>query len=367
MWSWPEFGTMRESIGTCRTRSTMISWMPWAAACLWGMATLFGLAGEPALRRFEFSQAHMGTLFRIIVYAPDAATASRASNAAFQRIATLDNTMTDYSPSSELMSLCRKAGGPPVRVSEDLYRVLAQAQELAARTNGAFDVTVGPVMRLWRRARRQREMPDAEDLARARKLVGYQKLRLDPRAQTAQLLEKGMRLDLGGIAKGYAADEALAVLKQHGITRALVVAGGEMAASAPPPGRDGWRIGIAPLESPEKPPMRFLMLREAAVSTSGDAEQYVELNGTRYSHIVDPRTGMGVVGRSSVTVVAPKATASDSLATAVSVLGPEQGLELIRSTPGAAVLIIRATDRGSRIFELNLSPYAVSAKDQSPP
>ena len=367
MWPRPEFGTMRESIGTCRTRSTMISWMPWAAACLWGMATLFGLAGEPALRRLEFSQAHMGTLFRIIVYAPDAATASRASNAAFQRIGTLDNTMTDYSPSSELMSLCRKAGEPPVRVSEDLYRVLAQAQELAARTNGAFDVTVGPVMRLWRRARRQREMPDAAELARARKLVGYRKLRLDPRARTVQLLEKGMRLDLGGIAKGYAADEALAVLKQYGITRALVVAGGEMAASAPPPGRDGWRIGIAPLESPEKPPTRFLMLRDAAVSTSGDAEQYVELNGTRYSHIVDPRTGMGVVGRSSVTVVAPKATASDSLATAVSVLGPEQGLELIRSTPGTAALIIQATDRGSRIFELNLSPYAVSAKDQSPP
>jgi thiamine biosynthesis lipoprotein len=109
------------------------------------------------------------------------------------------------------------------------------------------------------------------------------------------------------------------------------------------------------------------MLREAAVSTSGDAEQYVELNGTRYSHIVDPRTGMGVVGRSSVTVVAPKATASDSLATAVSVLGPEQGLELIRSTPGTAVLIIRATDRGPRIFELNLSPYAAPAEGQPPP
>jgi thiamine biosynthesis lipoprotein len=331
------------------------------------MAALFGLAGEPALRRFEFSQAHMGTLFRIIVYAPDAATALRASKAAFQRIATLDNTMTDYSPSSELMSLCRKAGGPPVRVSEDLYRVLAQAQELAERTNGAFDVTAGPVVRLWRRARRQHEMPDAEELAHARRLVGYQKLRLDPHARTAQLLEKGMQLDLGGIGKGYAADEALAVLKQHGITRALVVAGGEMATSAPPPGRDGWRIGIAPLESPEKPPMRFLMLREAAVSTSGDAEQYVELGGTRYSHIVDPRTGMGVVGRSSVTVVAPNATASDSLATAVSVLGPEQGLELIRSTPGTAVLIIRATDRGSLVFELNLSPYAAPTQAQPLP
>jgi len=341
----------------------MTSLRSWAAACILGMAASLAFPGESALSRFEFSQPHMGTRFQIIVYARNAATASRASDAAFERIARLDDTMNDYNPRSELMSLCQRAGGPPVPVSEDLFQVLARSQALAERTDGAFDITVGPVVRLWRRARRQHEMPAADELAHARELVGHEKLRLDPGARTAQLLKKGMLLDLGGIAKGYAADQALAILKKHGITSALVVAGGEVAVSAPPPGRKGWRIGIAPLESPEKPPTRLLLLHDAAVSTSGDSEQYVELGGKRYSHIVDPRTGIGVMGRSSVTVVASDATTSDGMATAVSVLGPQQGLELVRSTPGTAALIIRATDQGPRAFEVNLSPYAVSAKD----
>jgi thiamine biosynthesis lipoprotein len=341
----------------------MISLRSWAAACFLWMAASLAFAGESALSRFEFSQPHMGTRFQIIVYARNAATASRASDAAFERIARLDDTMSDYNPRSELMSLCQRAGGPPVPVSEDLFQVLARSQALAERTDGAFDITVGPVVRLWRRARRQHEMPAADELAHGRELVGHEKLRLDPGARTAQLLQKGMLLDLGGIGKGYAADQALAILKKHGITSALVVAGGEVAVSAPPPRRKGWRIGIAPLESPDKPPTRFLLLHDAAVSTSGDAEQYVEIDGTRYSHIVDPRTGIGVVGRSSVTVVAPDATTSDGMATAVSVLGPEQGLELVRSTPGTAALIVQAADQGPRAFELNLSPYAVSAKD----
>lgn len=336
-------------------QSCAAAWFLWAAASL-------AFAGESALSRFEFSQPHMGTRFRLVVYAPDAATASRASDAAFERIARLDDTMSDYHPSSELMSLCQRAGGLPVPVSEDLFQVLAKAQELAERTDGAFDITVAPVVRLWRRARRQHEMPAPVELARARELVGHAKLRLDPRARTAQLLKKGMLLDLGGIAKGYAADQALVVLKKHGITSALVAAGGDIAVSAPPPGREGWRIGIAPLESPDKPPTRFLLLHDAAVSTSGDAEQYLEIAGKRYSHIVDPRTGVGVVGRSSVTIVAPNATTSDGMATAVSVLGAERGLELVRSTPGAAALIIQATDQGPRTFELNLSPYAAPAE-----
>jgi thiamine biosynthesis lipoprotein len=159
-----------------------------------------------------------------------------------------------------------------------------------------------------------------------------------------------MLLDLGGIAKGYAADEAMQVLKQHGIRSALVAAGGDIVVSEPPPGSTGWTIGVAPLDSPEKPPTQLLLLRNAAVSTSGDAEQYVEINGKRYSHIVDPKTGVGLTGHSSVTIVAPNGTSSDSLATAVSVLGPEQGLEVIDATEGAAALILQATETGTRTF-----------------
>lgn len=317
-------------------------------------------AGTSRLSRFEFTQPHMGTRFRIVLYAADEETAKKAADSAFQRVAQLDDIMSDYKDTSELMRLCRQAGGEPVKVSPELLLILTRSQELAQRTGGAFDVTVGPLTRLWRRARRQRELPDLKRLAEALELVGYDKVRLDVKAGTVHLLKKGMLLDLGGIAKGYAADEALAVLKRHGIRGALIAASGDIAVSEPPPGSDGWTIGIAPLDS--SPPLisplmrggkggRHLLLHNAAVSTSGDAEQFVEIGGKRYSHIVDPKTGLGLVGHSSVTVVGPDGTTSDSLVTAVSVLGPKKGLELIDASEGTAALILRATDSGVEAFE----------------
>ena len=331
-----------------------------------GLVAASAFMGGPALQRYEFTEPHMGTRFRIVLYAPDAATASGASAAAFARIARLDDSMSDYNPGSELMSLSRHAGGPPIRVSEDLFRVLEKSQALARRTGGAFDITAGPVIRLWRRARRRSELPEAIELAQARALVGYKLLRLDPARRTAQLLKPGMQLDLGGIAKGFAADEALATLKKQGIERALVAAGGDIALGAPPPGKDGWRIGIAPLQSPDAPPTHFLTLHDAGVSTSGDAEQHVEIGGKRYSHIIDPRTGEALTGRSSVTVVAPNATASDSLATAASVLGLQQGLRLIKSIPGTGFYGVRETAQGKREVQWGLQILPAPGHTKNP-
>jgi thiamine biosynthesis lipoprotein len=305
----------------------------------------------PKLKRFERVEPHMGTRFQITLYAPDESVAHGALKAAFARIAELDGIMTDYRPTSELIQLCRKAGGEPVPVSRDLFEVLARAQEVAQRSDGAFDITVGPVVRLWRRARRTHELPDPARLKEALALVGYAKVRLDPQQRTVQLLRPGMRLDLGGIGKGFAADKALAVLKQHGIDRALVAAGGDIAVSGPPPGTEGWVVGLAPLENPASKPARALVLHHAAVSTSGDAEQYVEIGGRRYSHIVDPRTGLGLVGRMSVTVVAPNGTTADSLTKVVAVLGPARGFPIIDETPGAASLHIRLSDHGHEVHQ----------------
>lgn len=317
------------------------------------VALFFGagtsLAGES--QRYQFSQPHMGTLYRIVLYAPDEEAAKQAAGAAFTRIAQLDACMSDYKPDSELMQLCGKAGGEPAPVSAELFDILAKSQAAARASDGAFDTTVGPLVRLWRAARKSRQLPDAEALAQAKALAGYGKLVLDEGARTARLLQKGMSLDLGGIAKGYAGDQAVAVLKKNGVERALVVAGGEVVASGPPPGLAGWTVGIAPLEDPDKPPSVYLLLRDAAVSTSGDAEQYVEIGGVRYSHILDPKTGLGLKGHSSVSVVTPSGAVSDSLATAVSVLGPEAGLELVESTPGAAALVLKATENGERAYE----------------
>jgi thiamine biosynthesis lipoprotein len=315
------------------------------------LLALPALAAEPALTRFTYVEPHMGTRFKIVLYAPDESSGNTAAREAFARIAAFDGIMSDYRPASELMQLCRKAGGDPVAVSEELFFVLSRGQEVSRLSDGAFDVTVGPVVKLWRRARRTERLPDPDDLKKALALVGYEKMRLDAKARTVQLLVPGMQLDLGGIAKGYTADEALKVLEQHGIKRALVAAGGDIAVSGPPPAADGWSIGIAPLEDPDSKPSRYLVLKDAAVSTSGDAEQYVEIDGVRYSHIVDPKTGIGLVGRRSATVVARRGIMADSLTKTVIVPGPERGLAIIdKLGEGFAALYVRKTDKGEEVF-----------------
>ncbi len=308
------------------------------------------VAAEPALERFSYVEGHMGTRFKIIVYAQDKDTGDKAAKAAFERIAALDRAMSDYRDTSELMQLCAKAGGEAIEVSDDLFTVLSRAQELSKRCDGAFDVTVGPLTRLWRQSRKSGKLPDKETLEKAKELVGYDKMVLDEKKHTVRLQKAGMQLDLGGIAKGYAADEALTVLKQQGGKRGRVAAGGDIAVSDPPPDAEGWKIGIAPLEDPDGKPKKYVILHHAGVSTSGDAEQFVEIEGKRYSHIVDPKTGLGLIGRMSVTVVAPNGTTSDSMTKVVAVLGPEKGMKIIEETAGVAAFLVQKTDKGEETF-----------------
>ncbi|HVQ29818.1 MAG TPA: FAD:protein FMN transferase [Vicinamibacteria bacterium] len=291
-------------------------------------------APGPVADRYEFAAAHMGTTARIVLYAMGRSEAEAAAQAAFARIGELDARLSDYRADSEVSLLGQGAGGPAVALSHDLLAVLARAQEIARRSDGAFDVTVGPLSRLWRRARRLAELPSSEDLQAALALVGHDALSLDTAARSARLERPGMRLDLGGIAKGYAADEALRTLRGHGFERALVTLGGEVVAGSPPPGRDGWTVAVATPGAARAP----LSLREAAASTSGDAEQWVEIGGRRYSHIFDPRTGRALEGRRSVTVVAREGILADALATALSVLGPAHGRAVVESFPGAEAL-----------------------------
>jgi thiamine biosynthesis lipoprotein len=304
---------------------------------------------KPAPMRYEYKEKHMGTLFRIIVYAKDEETARKASKEAFERVSALNAIMSDYLPTSELMKLCAKAGGEPVKVSDELFFVLSRAQEVSRASDGAFDVTVGPVVRLWRQARRSHRLPDPDKLKAALALVGWKNVVLDEKSKTVKLLKRGMQLDLGGIGKGYAADEVLKVLGKHGITQALVAAGGDIAVGDAPPGRPGWVIDIAPVEAGKEGP-RKLTMSNSAVSTSGDAEQYVEIDGKRYSHIIDPKTGLGLVGRMSATVIAPKGIMADSLTKVVAVLGPKRGFEIIEKTKGVSGRYVRKSDKGTEVF-----------------
>jgi FAD:protein FMN transferase len=255
--------------------------------------------------RFEGVEPHMGTLVRITIYA----TNSRPIHAAFSRIAELEEELSDYKPDSELNRLCR-THHQAVRVSEDLFRVLEASIKLSAITGGAFDITIGPVTHLWRLGK----LPDVDTLGK----VGWRNLVLDKKNRTVELKIAGMQLDLGAIAKGYAADEALKTLRELGVRRALIAVSGDIVAGDAPPGTQGWRIELEPSGGE-------LLLKNAAVSTSGDTEQSREIGGVRYSHIIDPKTGLGLRSAIAVTVVASRGLDADPIATAVSVLGEAQG------------------------------------------
>ena len=296
------------------------------------LVSLEAAAARPQLHSFEAVEPHMGTLVSIKLYARDQAQARAAVRAAFDRIAGLDEILSDYKPASELNRIVLSAVGRPAKISDDLFRVLEASEALSDASGGAFDVTVGPVVRLWRQARKEHQLPDRDALDAALSHCGYRKLHLDGTAHTVKLDQDGMQLDLGGIAKGYAADQALMVLKKLGIRSALVAASGDIACSDAPPGHKGWNIEIDAKRGVAE-------LNNAAVSTSGDSEQYLDADGKRYSHIVDPITGFALTNRIMVSVIAGQGILADGLATAISVLGEMRGRQLAKKYPGVSIFV----------------------------
>lgn len=285
-----------------------------------------------ALDRYEAVEPAMGTLFRVTLYANSPAEARSAFDAAFTRARELDAALSDYRDDSELNRLCRAGSGV---VGNDLFTVLARALEIARASGGAFDPTLGPFTRLWRASRKAGRLPSPAELAVARAASGWRKVKLDRRTRTVRLAAPNMQLDLGGIAKGYAADQMLSLLQSRGITSALVAASGDLALGAPPPGRPGWTIALEAAKTNE-------LLANCGVSTSGAAEQFVEMNGVRYSHILDPRTGLGLTGvhgARTVSVIAPDATLADALATMAAVAGPAKAQRLVRRWKGVRLVV----------------------------
>ncbi len=292
----------------------------------------------------------MGTLFSITLYAEDALTANAAAEAAFREVAKLDRMMTDYDPNSELMQLCLRPVGEPTPVSPELFELLQESLRVSRETHGAFDITIGPLVRAWRAARQSKVLPNEHELAELRRAVGYQHLRLDARTHSVTLLVPNMKLDLGGIAKGYAADKALAVMRGRGITRALVAASGDIAIGDAPPGKPGWKVGIQSMDGAPNELARTVLLHNAGVSTSGDTEQNVEINGVRYSHIIDPITGLGMTNHIQTTIIGPNATITDGLDTPTAIMGVQRGLALIDSQRKLAALIVTRDASGEHLF-----------------
>lgn len=274
--------------------------------------------------RYEAAETHMGTLFRLVVWAESPPPFREA----FARVREIDEALSDYKPESELNRLCRTRdaiAGP------DLWTVLVTARRVSEETSGAFDMTIGPVVQLWRQARRRGELPDPAAVRRARSLTGWRKIRLDPKIRRVRLTRPGIQLDPGGIAKGYAADEMLRLLASRGFPRALAAAGGDIVTGDPPPGRPGWAVAAG---------LRTITMAHRAVSTSGDTEQFIEIGGKRYSHIVDPRTGSGLTNRIQVSVEAGTGVLADAYSTAFSVMGEQRARRFAAAHPEITVRIV---------------------------
>jgi thiamine biosynthesis lipoprotein len=310
--------------------------------------------GQRTLERYEFARVLMGTRCRIVVFAGSEQEAADAGARAFDRIAALESVLSDYRADSEASVLV----GLPVdqwhAVSPDLAEVLELSRRVFDASDGAFDPTVGPLTKLWRETRRTRQLPDGSQLEAARAVVGLGFVELDGWARV-RLRKSGMALDFGGIGKGYAADEALAVLRDAGFPIALIDFGGDLVAGDPPPvSPGGWTVEVRDGVGE----VRRFVLANRAVATSGDLEQFVEIGatgvgggrGVRYAHIVDPRTGLGLTRRTASTVIAERGWLADALASAACVLGPEGSEGLADRFPGVVIeCVVGEDDRPDRV------------------
>ena len=291
--------------------------------------------------RHEWSRPFMGTVFHIIVYSPSQDNAEEAVFKAFEQIEKLEETLSFYRENSELNQLARRAFNESVTASPDLLEVLEAALYWSRQTGGAFDCTIRPLITLWHSRGKEGLLVSADEIAETRNRMGYDKVLINSRLRSVRLNAPEMQLDLGGIAKGFAADKALKSLKQDGFSMALIDAGGDLRLGDSPPGRAGWLIT---LDNSGNGPSR-LQLKNAAVATSGDKYRYYEIEGIRYSHIVNPATGRGMTDHRLVTVISGDTQTADALATALSVMDIQEGLALIHSLDNTEALI-RVMDSG---------------------
>lgn len=276
-----------------------------------------------AQKRFEFSHLQMGTMFRVVVYTSDSASARVATQKAFSRLDELNLALSDYREDSEVNTLCRTAGSDQyIKVSADLWNILQESVKAAKLSEGNFDITIGPLTQLWRRMKRQKQLPTPTQISEAKAKIGIEKITFNKTNQSVMLKTKGMRLDFGGIGKGFAEDEMLKVLQENGIKSALIEAGGNIVISNPPTDLPkGWEIII----NQEK-----YYLKNCGVSTSGDAYQFVEIEGKKYAHILDPKTGIGYAEPHQVSIIAKNGTISDWISTALYLMPTENGQKLAK-------------------------------------
>ena len=304
------------------------------------LGIVVGLAAtwQPALHHYEATRVSMACVYAIDAYGPDAAALPRIVEDAFDEVDRIDRLMSHYKADSPLSRINREAARQPVKVEPELFDFIAEAMRYNRESDGAFDVTVGPLMKAWGFFKGEGRMPSGNELTAARRHVGRAHVMLNHADRTIAFDEPGVELDLGGIAKGYAVDRAVTLLEQRHIAAALVSSGGStIYALGAPPGRAGWAVTIQdPIDS--RKTALTVTLKDRALSIAGRSEKWFESGGVRYSHIMDPRTGWPVQGVLSVAVLTNDGTAGDALDDAFFVMGPERTRVYLNTLPGTEAL-----------------------------
>lgn len=297
--------------------------------------------------RYTYEQGKMGSPFKLIFYATSDSLASKAADSAFKRIDELNRKLSDYLDGSEINRLSITSGSDTwVPVSDDLFEILSKASCFAKESDGAFDITLGPVVQLWRQALRKKKIPTRREISLAKSKSGFHHLLLDGKLCRVKLEKPFMRLDVGGLGKGYAADEVLKIFTGLGISSALIDAGGKIVMSDPPPGKKGWQITI----STGSDSLTSMELSNIAIATSGPTYRHYDFGGKRYSHIVDPSTGKGLLHHVRTTVICEDGITADALATTFSVLGIKRSKKLRKKFDIQYLSLTEKNKRNTRVW-----------------
>jgi thiamine biosynthesis lipoprotein len=298
------------------------------------------------LKRFQFSENKMGSSFNLIFYHTDSAEAVMIAKECFLIVDSLNNIFSDYSSESEVGKLALQKNLADIKVTDELFVMIVRSKDAWKRSGKTFDITIGALTQLWRKAKKENRFPSEVEIKAAKDLTGFKNLTINEKSKTISFRKPGIRLDFGGIVPGYAAQKVIDFLKTKNINIALVDASGDIVMSDAPPGKEGWTIGVNLPENENEIWDKKLELKNFAVSTSGDVYRYTIHNGIKYSHIIDPGTGYGVTSQRNVTVITKYGADADWLATACSILPIKKAMALAKKEH-AAILI--ATLSGEKI------------------
>ena len=284
-----------------------------------------------AQERFEFGHPKMGTQFKLVIYTTSSNKAQYIANQCINRINQLNTILSDYEETSEISQLSATAGsGKKIKVSPELWTILKKSNFYAKKSDGAFDISIGPLSKLWRSMFRRSEVFNGVKINNAKAKVGFHKIKFHPFSRRVRLTQKGMRLDAGGIAKGFTVDEVVKIIRQNDVTQFLVDGGGDIYVGHPPPDQLGWQIKLFIENSQGEKQEKIVQLKNTAIASSGDTYRFLEWEGKRYSHIIDPRTGYGVIDKKIVTVQASSCMKADAIASTLSVLNKSETARFIK-------------------------------------